>query len=102
MYVCAWMYLCACVRVFELANVCAFVYMFVRTCVYSCMCVCLSVCAWVGVCVRVYCHARTHTNSRMKKQSYKQTELMGHDHNVSTYSHRSVNAWGVVNFASTV
>ena len=26
----------------------------------------------------------------------------GHDHNVSAYSRRSVNAWGVVNFASTV
>ena len=24
----------------------------------------------------------------------------GHDHNVSAYSRRSVNAWGVVNFAS--
>ena len=28
--------------------------------------------------------------------------LKGHDHNVSAYSRRSVNAWGVVNFASTV
>ena len=28
--------------------------------------------------------------------------LKGHDHNVSAYSRRSVNAWGVVNFSSTV
>ena len=28
--------------------------------------------------------------------------IKGHDHNVSAYSRRSVNAWGVVNFASTV
>ena len=25
--------------------------------------------------------------------------LKGHDHNVSAYSRRSVNAWGVVNFS---
>ena len=32
----------------------------------------------------------------------KGLKLKGHDHNVSAYSRRSVNAWGVVNFASTV
>ena len=31
--------------------------------------------------------------------SYCEPGLKGHDHNISAYSRRSVNAWGVVSFA---
>ena len=37
------------------------------------------------------------------KIGYFSSELLkGHGHNVSAYSCRAVNAWGVVNFVSTV
>ena len=47
--------------------------------------------------VRVRARAHTYIDHVMLS-----SQLKGHDHNVSAYSRRSVNAWGVVNFSSTV